>query len=164
MIGNLITSLNETQAPNAKATGGTIVYSSPYFYHTFTGNGTFAPLVSLTADILVIAGGGSGGGDVGGGGGAGGLLEHTSQSLTVQNYTATIGGGGAGTTGSNPGNTGTDSRFGSLTIVKGGGGGGNYQFGFENGKTGGSGGGAQANVNGTTTGAAGTSGQGNSGG
>lgn len=148
-----------------KATGGIVSSDGTYNYHMFPYSGTFTPTEAISADILVVAGGGSGGSDVGGGGGAGGLLDFTSQSLTAQNYTITVGGGGAGVSGTNAGNTGSDSQFGSLTLVKGGGGGGNYQFGNEVGKTGGSGGGAQKDATGTlSSGGAGTSGQGNAGG
>lgn len=138
--------------PPAKATGGTIVYSAPYYYHTFTGNGTFAPTESLTADILVIAGGGGG---RAGGGGAGGLLAHTSQSLTVQNYSITIGAGGGDSV------NGTNSQFGSLTASVGGGA--SSPWG-ETGDAGGSGGGGGSVTGTTINGGAGTAGQGNNGG
>jgi hypothetical protein len=127
MIGNLATGvISGTPTAVPKATGGTITSDATHFYHTFTGNGTFTPLVSLTADILVIAGGGGGGinqygNTVGGGGGAGGLLGFTSQSLTAIGYTCTIGGGGTANTTGSASTNGIDSQFGSLTLVKGGG-------------------------------------------
>jgi hypothetical protein len=44
-----------------KATGGTITASSGYWYHTFTSTADFTPTVALTADVLMVAGGGGGG-------------------------------------------------------------------------------------------------------
>jgi len=143
-----------------KAFGGTITQDSAYTYHTFSASGTFTPQQSLTADILVVAGGGGGGARRGGGGGAGGLLAFTSQSLTATGYTVTVGSGGAGgsASGSFNGTAGGDSRFGDLTLVKGGGlGTGDGNSGT---MTGGSGGG---NTQGAAGGTA-TSGQGNNGG
>ena len=140
-----------------KATGGIITYDNTYYYHTFGASGTFTPQQSLTADILVVAGGGGGSGA---GGGAGGLLGFASQSLSATGYTVTVGSGGAGqnNVGSN-GTTGGDSQFGSLTLVKGGGGGAK-QDGTGAGQNGGSGGGgAYASATGSAT-----SGQGNAGG
>jgi hypothetical protein len=156
--------ISPVAAQNAQASGGTeIYYDSSYVYHVFKGSGTFTPYRNLTADILVVAGGGAGGADASGGGGAGGLLGFNSQSLTSStNYSVIVGGGGARTTSGN-GNTGNDSRFGSLTLVKGGGGGGTYA---NNGQNGGSGGGAGGISGGGTLsgGTATPSGQGNNGG
>jgi hypothetical protein len=146
-----------------KATGGNIVANDgTYWYHAFTSSGNFVPQVGLTADCLVIAGGGGGGRSFGGGGGAGGLLAFTSQALANgTNYACTIGAGGANQGGSAfAGNNGNDSQFASLTLVKGGGGGG-YDAGGgvgSNGKTGGSGGGGSRV--GFGTGGAPTTGQG----
>ncbi len=143
----------------AKATGGTIYSDDQYYYHVFGSTGTFTPLQSLSADVLVVAGGGGGGRIVAGGGGAGGLLAFTSQSLTATGYTCTVGAGGAGSTtsGYSAGTVGGDSQFGGLTLVKGGGAGGAINGG---GGTGGSGGGAGGS-NIAQTGGAATSGQGN---
>ena len=123
---NLILGFFAGAVAGPKATGGTITSDASYWYHTFTGNGTFTPLQSLTADILVIAGGGGGGinqygNTIGGGGGAGGLLYFSSQSLTATGYTCTIGGGGSANTTGAAGTNGSDSQFGALTLVKGGG-------------------------------------------
>jgi len=147
--------------PTAKATGGTIVYGADgYTYHTFTSTGTFTPLSSLTADILVVAGGAGGGGTVGGGGGAGGLLGFTNQSLSATGYTCTVGAGGTGsTTNTNFGGNGVNSQFGALTAAIGGGGGVGIDGGT--GSTGGSGGGGSG-LGGTP--GNGTSGQGYGGG
>ena len=148
--------------PAPKATGGTITDDGAYYYHTFTSSGTFAPLVSLSADILAVAGGAGAcvgaGNTPTGAGGAGGLIVFTSQSLTVQNYTCTIGGGGAGTASNTSVGNGADSQFGSLTLIKGGGGGGHTDG--VAGKTGGSGGGGMFGG----AGGAATTGQGSAGG
>jgi hypothetical protein len=140
-----------------KASGGNIYTDGTYWYHAFLASGTFTPQTGITADVLVVAGGGGGGYNFGGGGGAGGLLAFTSQSLSATGYTCTVGSGGAAATSVN-GSNGTDSQFGALTLVKGGGGGGGYTG---TGQTGGSGGGIRSS-NGTPGSA--TSGQGNAGG
>ena len=80
-------------------TGGTLTSDATYYYRTFLANGTLGVSgFTLTADILIIGGGGGGanGGNFGGGGGAGKFLSLSAQSLTAQDYTCTIGGGGAG--------------------------------------------------------------------
>lgn len=138
----------------SKATGGIVSYDSSYYYHMFPYSGTFTPTQSLTVDYLVVAGGGSGGSQYyGGGGGAGGYRTATSQSLTAQNYTVTVGAGGAGVgPGTYQGNNGGNSSFNSFSATGGGGGGisgignGNTQ-----GSTGGSGGGAGAKVQSLST-------------
>ena len=151
--------IDASLSAQAKATGGTtIIRDNSYWYHVFTKSGTFAPTESITADVLVVAGGGGG---ASGGGGAGGLLTFTSQSLTAQNYTCTVGAGGAGGTGANNGTVGVDSQFGSLTLVKGGGYGGDLS---QVGGNGGSGGGGGAAASGTFAGGTATSSQGNNGG
>lgn len=144
-----------------KATGGIISYDSvnDYWYHTFTGSGTFTPIQSLSAQYLVVAGGGAGGYQHGGGGGAGGYLTG-SGTLSATGYTITVGAGGAASTlnGSRGGKGGTSS-FNSLSANGGGGGGTRYTE--TGGGAGGSGGG------GGFFGAAGTAtpaGQGNAGG
>lgn len=158
--------ISTASADTPQAFGGTDVFQdSSYVYHVFKSSGAFIPYRNLTTDILVVAGGGGGGQDNGGGGGAGGLLGFSSQSLTANtSYTVTVGAGGIGATGSGggagQGANGNDSQFGSLTLVKGGGGAGGQATGGSNGKTGGSGGGAG---NGGSGGSA-TSGQGNVGG
>jgi len=127
-----------------------------YWYHAFRTSGTFTPATSLNADVLVIAGGGGGGGgNNDGAGGAGGLLAFTSQSLTATSYTCTVGAGGVGAANAH-GLTGSDSQFGALTLVKGGGGGGSVGY------SGGSGGGNGFDQTGAA--GAGTSGQGFAGG
>jgi hypothetical protein len=144
-----------TPAIAPKAQGGNIIASDgTYWYHAFLSSGIFTPTVPLTCDALVVAGGGAGGRLQGGGGGAGGLLPFTSQSFSTA-QTVTVGAGGGPDTGS--GSSGSDSQIGSLTLVKGGGGGAEYV----NGTNGGSGGGASGA---SKTGGSPTSGQGNAGG
>ena len=153
----------------AKATGGDSVYTDgTYWYHIFRSSGTFTPTQALTADYLVVAGGGGGGYDGAGGGGAGGYRAFASQSLTVQNYTVTVGAGGAGSTSSASvkGSNGSTSTFGSNNSSGGGGGGSESSIA---GSTGGSGGGARGSRDAGASGAAGNSGgyspaEGNSGG
>jgi len=133
--------------------GGTITYtdssglnprSSPpyaggYTVHTFTSNGTFTSKGFGNVEVLVVAGGGGGGGGLASGGGAGGFRTDTGFTVTLQEYTVTVGAGGAGGVGTNTlGASGSNSVFGSI-ISAGGGGGGHYTD--INGLTGGSGGG-----------------------
>lgn len=153
-------------ANNTQAFGGTeIYYDSSFTYHVYKSSGTFTPNINLTADILVVGGGGGGGGysGRGGGGGAGGLLGFTNQSLTANtSYTVTVGAGGyGGISASTNATSGSNSQFGSLTTVIGGGRGGGAGSNDYNAATGGSGGGGRASGG---TGAAGTAGQGTTGG
>jgi hypothetical protein len=156
-----------TRVPTgAKATGGVITEDSTYWYHTFTSSGIFSPTQNIIADMLVVAGGGSGGSALGGGGGAGGLLGYTNQSLIAQNYTITIGAGGAAYRGAGPvnsqGSSGSNSQFASLTASIGGGRGGTYNT-NNAGASGGSGGGAGGSAGAAASGGTATSGQGNNG-
>jgi hypothetical protein len=147
-----------TPAIAPKASGGNIIATDgTYWYHAFLTSGTFTPQTPLTCDLLQVAGGG---GSNGGGGGAGGLLAFTSQALAIQNYTVTVGAGGATDT------NGTNSQFGSLTASVGGGSGGGNSTSNPPGN-GGSGGGSMGNTSppyGTLAGGTGTAGQGNNGG
>jgi hypothetical protein len=127
-------------------------------------------VAQYVADYLVVAGGGAGG-NYGGGGGAGGYLAVANSLLSAGTaYTITVGGGGAGATGSpRYGGNGTNSSFVGTglnsTAIGGGGGGGNdpSTTDAQSGRAGGSGGGA-SNQNASGTYGAGTSGQGNRGG
>jgi hypothetical protein len=117
---------------------------------------------------LVVAGGGSGGYAGGGGGGAGGFLTGIVPVVTGSAITTTVGAGGTPTA-SNPiaGNTGSNSVFGNITVLGGGGGGAYGTYGGTNAsKAGGSGGGGgSTTATGLTSpGGQGTSGQGNVGG
>jgi hypothetical protein len=126
-----------------EATGGTITTSGDYKIHTFTSSGTFTvtqvgnPIGSDTVDYLVTAGGGGGGSKRGGGGGAGGFRESVpnpaawtasplanpggSLPVSAQGYPVTVGGGGAGQTGTNADNApGGNSVFSTITSTGGG--------------------------------------------
>jgi len=154
-----IAAVGTTPVIAPKASGGNrIDNDGTYWYHTFTSSGTFTPQVGLTADVLQIAGGG--GTNQGGGGGSGGFLGFTAQTLAVQNYTATVGAGGAASS------NGANSQFGSLTASVGGGRGGANSTSDPAGN-GGSGGGSMGLTSvpyGSLAGGTGTSGQGNNGG
>jgi len=140
-----------------KATGGDITYDASYVYHTFRQSGTFTPTQSLTADYLVVAGGGGGGNNYAGGGGGGGLIYITAGSLTAQNYTVTVGAGGAVNA------SGSNTVFNSQTAVGGGRGGDNNNA--QPGGNGGSGGGgASSNTAGYRVGGTATASQGYDGG
>ncbi len=136
------------------ATGGAVslatIGGTAYELHTFTTTGTTSLTSSLTlnvaktVDYLVVGGGGGGGAAQNnnyygsGGGGAGGMLN-SSTALSTGTFTVTVGGGGAGGTNTFAGTKGSDSVFGALTAVGGGGGG---AAGGGAGGSGGSGGGA----------------------
>ncbi len=142
------------------ATGGTITEVGGYRIHTFTASGTFTMNVSTNVEALVVAGGGSGGTHNPGGGGAGGLIYKSSFAVIAQDYTVTIGAGGAGQPSFDQrGNSGSNSVFGSLNAFGGGAGGGGSGTVGKEALSGGSGGGASIASPG-----GGTTGQGNSGG
>jgi len=104
-----------------------------------------------TFEYLMVAGGGGGGNTMGGGGGAGGLLYNSGFSPATSNqYSFTIGAGGAGATNrSTVGGSGTNTTGFTLTCVGGGGGAG---WESANGAAGGSsGGGPNARTAGTGT-------------
>jgi len=126
----------------SKATGGIVSSDGSYFYHTFLSSGTFTPTTTINTDILCVAGGG-GGGRTGGGGGAGGLRQFTSQSLTAQAYTITVGSGGAGNNvdGQKASNGTNSSIVGTGLSIASTGGGGAASYGGGTGLSGGSGGG-----------------------
>ena len=117
-----------------------------YKVHTFTttGNSTFAVTGSGDVEYLVVAGGGGGGyhgsGNVGGGG-AGGYRTGTGLGVTAQNYTITVGAGGAVLA------KGNNSIFDTITST-GGGAGGIINISSATINDGGSGGGAGQNVSG----------------
>jgi len=133
------------------------------------------PVDVTSVEVLVVAGGGGGGGGTnydGGGGGAGGLLYNTRYPVTPgTTYPIFVGSGGVGGTGSgaltNRGGSGTNSQFGNLIAIGGGGGGsGIVANTYQLGAPGGSGGGSAFNSGGTNPapGAGGTVGQGSQGG
>jgi hypothetical protein len=152
--------------------GGNISYYGPYTIHTFTGSATFTPSFTGPVEVLVVAGGGGGGcgfnkSACGGGGGAGGLLYNSSYGVSAgTGITVTIGAGGSGGPAANvspagDGSNGSNSVFGGITTI--GGGGGTTYF-DTNGKNGGSGGGAGGAGGYTPVGGQGIVGQGNNGG
>ncbi|MBL0320486.1 MAG: hypothetical protein IPP74_14520 [Alphaproteobacteria bacterium] len=122
---------------------------------------------TVSVNYLAVAGGGGGGGSddsagAAGGGGAGAVRTGTSN-LSAQDYTVTVGTGGAGATILLPGTNGQDSVLGSIVTSTGGGGGGSgdpsASAGNINGQNGGSGGGGGgANATNGTGGTAGTGG------
>lgn len=154
-----------------KAIGGAIAFANGFWYHTFTGSGTFSPQANLSCEALVVAGGGSGGDASsgttyrhGGGGGAGGFLTTVASVSAGISYPVLVGAGGSpGTPGVyNPNasvsNSGINSSALGVTAL-GGGAGLSYGVGLTGGSGGGSGGQNDNYVGGT-----GTAGQGNNGG
>lgn len=121
------TSVKTSLTNIAKATGGIITNVGGRRFHTFINNGTFSIVSAMPGkifEVFAIGGGGGGGGFEGGGGGGGGLVTYTS-SLSVGNYSITIGTGGTGGTASSvAGGNGTSTLFSSLVTAIGGGGGG----------------------------------------
>ena len=161
-------------------TGGTIVTSGNYRYHTFTSTSNFSTPAGWNnpVEYLIIAGGGGGGNDLAGAGGAGGLLNGTTSALSAgADFLMSVGTGGAGATGARGSSTsygtpGLNSSAFGLTSIGGGRGGAYYDGGVtasaSAGGDGGSGGGGSgvgtnANPN-PAPGGSGTSGQGNNGG
>jgi hypothetical protein len=146
-----------------------------YRTHTYTTTGTsgFSPAVTGVVEVLVVAGGGGGGANHAAGGGAGGVLYRSDyQVISGQQYTVTVGAGGAvgPAYATAQGVSGSNSVFGTL-VAAGGGGGGNRRdsgtAGIEYGLWGGSGGGGGgygSDDNPTVWGGAGTLGQGYPGG
>lgn len=134
-------------ASSFAATGGDVSYSNGYKIHTFTGTNTFTVTSASpgsTVEVLVVGGGGAGGGRSGGGGGGGGVVYDPNFAVSVQAYTATVGGGAPQTEGTNgaaqAGQQGVNSSFGSLVAYGGGGGGSDPR---QNGTDGGCGGGGR---------------------
>jgi hypothetical protein len=126
--------------------------------HTYTTTGTsgFSPAATGVVEVLVVAGGGGGGPGEGGGAGAGGLIYNTSYAVVAnQQYTVTVGAGGATST------NGSNSVFGPLTAIGGGFGG---SVNNNNAGNGGSGGGGGRTSSVWTYGGMGVVGQGNAGG
>jgi hypothetical protein len=152
-----------------QATGGNLTNDSGrYRIHIFTNSATASNFVVSGAgniEVLVVAGGGGGGNAIAGGGGAGGLIYSNSYPLGAGTTTVTVGFGGAGgaTSINSPGSKGSNSVFGSLTAVGGGGGSGYNTMAAG---SGGSGGGGMKNVSGGVYpgGAASPAGQGYAGG
>ena len=122
--------------------------SNGYRIHNFlSGSHTFTPGRSGRIEVLVVAGGGAGGWDVGGGGGGGGVVYRDNfEVIAGTGYTVTVGAGGVGQLSGGASTAavdGSNSVFGSLTAL-GGGGGANWSG--QTGRNGGSGGGTTSNV------------------
>jgi len=145
----------------ADASGGTVVTSGGYKYHTFTSSGNFVLQASKNIEYIMVAGGGSSG-SYAGGGGAGGMLAGSVSNLSPNTYAVVVGAGGVhtGTDSNNSSDNGDDTTFNSLTAI----GGGRGATGGVNGFDGGSGGGSSYGDSGTKSGGNGTAGQGNNGG
>jgi len=147
---------------------GSSAQRSNYIVQTFTTVGTTtwtAPNDVTSVEVLVIAGGGGGGRDRGGAGGAGGLVYNNAFAVSSgTGYTVTVGAGGLGglqsTNTNNYGLSGSNSVFGSLTAIGGGGGGDGTSV---PGGNGGSGGGGGNSTPGNVSGAPGSSTQNSSG-
>ncbi len=133
--------ININTAGGDAASGGNDIYTSgDYTVHVFTSGGTFTPVQGLDIEYLIVGGGGGGGGNVGGGGGGGAVATGT-MTLSAQDYSVTVGDGGAGGPGSNQlGTNGATSTFNSVN-AGGGGGGGWYASNGRSSATGGGGGG-----------------------
>jgi hypothetical protein len=136
------------------ATGGTIATSGDFKIHTFTGDGCFVvscagnPTGSTAVDYLVVAGGGGGGSGLGGGGGAGGYRTSFPSPgcnagafpISATTYPVTVGAGASPVATNEPGTSGSNSVFSTITST-GGGGGGGYTIPGSSGGSGGGGGG-----------------------
>lgn len=112
------------------------------FHVFFSSDSSWSPPHNGRARIFVIGGGGAGGMtsgstalDGGGGGGAGGNAIKTTELLTSNNYSITVGAGGSGVNIAGDGINGGQSKFsgGGLSITGNGGGGGNAQIGSSGG-------------------------------
>ncbi|MEI6972259.1 MAG: glycine-rich domain-containing protein, partial [bacterium] len=114
-----------TPAPLVLATGGTSTNDiSGYRIHIFTNSGTFTVPLGLNAEVLVVAGGGGGGSQMGGGGGGGGVIYTSLFAVMPGSTTVTVGAGGAGApagAASVAGSSGSNSVFGALVAIGGGG-------------------------------------------
>jgi len=121
----------EASAGTFAATGGTnqpngIVIGS-HTYHVFADDGNFVVSSgSKSIDFLIAAGGGGGSDNQGGGGGAGGVVYGTSVFIGKGTYPIEVGAGGvaapSGGGSVTPGSRGSNSKFGGLTAIGGGGG------------------------------------------
>jgi hypothetical protein len=157
------------ERPGTPATGMIRMNSttgSPEWYSSTASSWVnFGDGLPYSVSYLVVAGGGGGGADEGGGGGAGGLLTSTTSVNTGNDYSITVGAGGAGssTPFGNRGASGSSSVFSSITTI-GGGGGGNGDSSPVDQRTGASGGSGGGGGQLNSAGGSGTSGQGFAGG
>ena len=113
------------------ATGGTIVTSGGYKYHTFKANGTFSiSSGTKNIEVMAIAGGGSGGTGSStwglshvSGAGAGGVVYTSGSYGSGTSWAITVGGGAPGSSKfSSAGNTGTNTTVATLGLTANGGG------------------------------------------
>ena len=182
-VSNLRDDILDTDTnPPLNATGGTIETSPTHKTHIFTSPGNFVVSDGTQSVEYCIVGGGGGGGAggssdfgrAGGGGGGGGVIttfttvgpdgfQASPYPVSPGTYPIAVGAGGAGKSGTTPGQAtpGGDSTAFGLT-GQGGGGGGHGRN--QPGDPGGSGGGASARELGTAGGGVGTSSQGYPGG
>ena len=129
------------------AQDGIISFDGDFAIHIFNASGkvVFYKIPVGGVEYLVNAGGGGGAEQHGGGGGAGGYLTATGMSVLAQEYSITVGAGGAGSAGGSNarGTNGANSVFNGITSTGGGGGGTYISAGGTNaaGADGGSGGG-----------------------
>ncbi len=124
----------------------TITVKAPIL-STYNSTGSFnhtVPTGASLARVLVIGGGGGGGRVIAGGGGAGGMVESNSYPVTAgESIPGNVGGGGGGAGNRRvSGGLGSNSVFGSITAI-GGGGGTSWSHPAPN--SGGSGGGGSSN-------------------
>lgn len=154
------------------ATGGDLIYDVSIGgvlnrVHEFNsvGSATFSVtdlgVLGNEVTYLVVAGGGGGGNDNfgGGGGGAGGYLTGL-LTVSVQDYSVTVGDGGLGCSTTQDSLNGENSIFNSFIATGGGRGGGDSAGGSRNGGNGGSGGGEAGNNTSSISPGTGVSGQG----
>ena len=121
-------------------TGATQTTNGTNTVFTFTSSGTFTPITTGYASVLIVGGGGYGGSDQGSGGGAGGLVYFDSNYepmlLTAGTaYTVTVGTGGVNSTST----VATNSSFNSVIATAGGSGAGNGSAGVSGGSSSGCG-------------------------
>ena len=135
----------------------------------FTNGSWIKPAYQYPISYMIVSGGGAGGRgnntEGGGGGGAGGLVYGTSSVTSLQQFTVTIGAGGAGTAfPAGNGLRGGNSSISSISTISVGGGGGLGGAGPAPEAPGGSGGGGGSATGTGNLNGSGTPGQGNAGG
>jgi hypothetical protein len=127
------------------ASGGIESIVDGYKIHKFTGDGVFTVTEAGQIEVLVVAAGGGGGFGPGAGGGAGGIVFAAAHGVIGQEYSITVGQGGAGDTNdTGVAANGGNSVFDVITAL--GGGGGGSGNGTDYGADGGSGGGSPYQV------------------
>ena len=153
------TTANVVSPSDASASGGTIFTFAGKIWHVFTSTSSEDFTVSsnsgqtLSADILMVGGGGGGANGQAGGGGGGVVLYGTNKTVTPGTYPIVVGVHGSNAPGNDPygtngGNGGDTTAFGSTARGGGGGARNNYAYAgnpsqapLQGGNTGGGGGG-----------------------